>query len=207
MTSTRLRLSTLLELLFGLTLLVALGVEKSARFFSDGGFDSVIDMGAHFSYQSATIAGLALLVSAFVSWRGHNSRFADAFRGAATLYMIVTGVVYTVLLNDADPQVAWVHPTIHYVAPVVMVVLWLMHPPAARIPNGYILRWLMYPWAYAAFVLCIYGPLRDDYVYGFLDPADGWFGVIKMIVILTVAAAAAAWVLIHLPLGKTPQKS
>ena len=50
------------------------------------------------------------------------------FRGAATLYMAITGMIFSLLLSGADVQtpIPWVNSTLHYVFPLFIVIDWLV---------------------------------------------------------------------------------
>jgi len=57
----------------------------------------------------------------------------DAVRGAVTLYITITGVVFALLLSglqeSLDTHIAWVDFTVHKLIPLVLVVDWLLDPP------------------------------------------------------------------------------
>ena len=202
----RIGLVAIFEGFFGLLGLYALAQEVIVR-WQRGELD-LVNLWSHFTYQSTLIAVVALLASTITIWRGVESKSIDLLRGAATLYMIVTGIVYAVLLNDADPAVMFDHHVMHQIIPVFMVVSWfLWHRPSWRIPYATATTWLIYPLVYAVYVLAIYGNVTGDYIYSFLDPANGAeLSVLKMIVILTLAAAVVAWVMVHLPLRRVAHR-
>ena len=61
----------------------------------------------------------------------------DAVRGAVTLYITITGVVFALLLSglqeSLDTHIAWVDFTVHKLMPVVLVADWLIDPPRHRL--------------------------------------------------------------------------
>ena len=61
----------------------------------------------------------------------------DAVRGAVTLYITITGVVFALLLaglqESLDTHIAWVDFTVHKLMPVVLVADWLIDPPRHRL--------------------------------------------------------------------------
>ena len=73
--------------------------------------------------------------------------------------------------------------------PIVVVVDWLLDPPAARIEPRRALLWVAYPVAWIAYTM-IRGPLVGWYPYPFLDPGPNGYGP----VIVTVAVILAAGV-------------
>lgn len=133
-----------------------------------------------FTVESNIIAVVALLIAATSAWHGDLPRWVQYLRGAATIYMTVTGITYSLLLRnvDVDTAVPWVNLVLHYIIPIVMIVDWLIDLPPFRIRVGSAMIWLAYPVAYLAYSL-IRGPLVDWYPYPFLDPRpEGYVPVI-----------------------------
>ena len=133
-----------------------------------------------FTVESNIIAVVSLFVSGLYSWRGTQPRWVHYLRGAATIYMTVTGITYSLLLRnvEVDTAVPWVNLVLHYVIPIVMIVDWLIDLPEFRIRVGRAMVWLIFPVAYLAYSL-LRGPLVDWYPYPFLDPRpEGYLPVI-----------------------------
>ena len=133
-----------------------------------------------FTVESNIIAVVSLLISAPYRWRGAQPRWLHYLRGAATIYMTVTGVTYSLLLRnvEVDTAVPWVNLVLHYIIPIVMIIDWLINLPQFRIRVGSAMVWLIFPIAYLAYRL-IRGPLIDWYPYPFLDPgSSGYLPVI-----------------------------
>ena len=78
-------------------------------------------------------------------------------RGAAVLYMSVTGIVYALLLsglpNAGAMTLPWINATLHDVLPVLVVVDWLMYPPPEQVAFRSAWAWLGFPLAYLAYSL------------------------------------------------------
>ena len=124
----------------------------------------------------------------------------DRLRGAAVVYMAVTGVVYGLLLQgtDVDTTIPWVNAIVHQVMPVVVVLDWLLDPPVDRLATRDALAWLTYPVAWIAYTM-VRGPIAGWYPYPFLDPAPGGYApVAATIAVIFVAGAllclVVAWV-------------
>lgn len=122
----------------------------------------------------------------------------DLWRGAAVVYMTVTYIVFAVLLRDAQEQlqthVAWVDSVLHRVAPIVLMVDWLIEPPHAAIPFRRALVWLGFPLAWTAFTL-IRGAIDGRYPYPFLDPANGGYGLVALYCAAILALfVAVVWI-------------
>ncbi len=129
-----------------------------------------------FTVESNIIAAVTLLIAGIVALLGRRPRALDYLRGAATIYMVITGITYSLLLRnvEVDTAVVWVNAVLHYVIPVVMVLDWVMDLPATRITAKQAMVWLIFPVAYLAYSL-IRGPIVDWYPYPFLDPRPGGY--------------------------------
>ena len=118
-------------------------------------------------------------------------------RGAVTLYITITGVVFALLLaglqESLDTHIAWVDFTVHKLMPVVLVADWLIDPPRHRLSFRIGLAWLLYPLAYLVYTL-IRGARVDWYPYPFLDVSrHGYGGVLLSCAVMLVGFVAAAW--------------
>ncbi len=184
------------EGLFGLIAFGALATENIVR--SVRGINVLTDVWYYFTYQSGLIVALVLLASSYSFWTRKNWKWLDPLRGAATLYSVITGVVFAVLVHDASPAVMIDHHTLHQMMPIVMVVGWFIHQPAQPISLYRTIKWLYYPWAYAFTVLVI-GNFSGTYPYDFLDPTKSSYQQVYItICILTLFAALVSWVLVRL---------
>lgn len=147
---------------------------------------------SYFTIESNVIGGAVLVWAAVRFWRGRpgTPRFGS-LRGAATLYLVTTGVVYQVLLadvaevNGSTPGVLnWIW---HRILPVVILADWLYDPPEHRPAYPDAFRWLIYPLAYTAYTL-IRGPIVDWYPYPFIDPRPHGYGYVTL-----MCAGVAVW--------------
>ncbi len=160
------------------------GVFNPANFFS------------FFTILSNIFAALALMVSAVFIHRGMRSRKLNILRGAATLYMTLTGVVFAVLLSDLDPSlltaVPWDNTVLHYIMPIVLFIDWVIDPPTSRLRYRHAALWLLFPLVYVTYSL-IRGPIVNWYPYPFLNPANGGYGQVAVICVgITVFTLLAA---------------
>lgn len=101
-------------------------------------------------------------------------------RGAVTLYMTITGMVYAVLLAPIEADVGLIHPWVNFVlhslGPVALLNDWLLFPPERELTARSLPIWLAFPALYLTVTL-IRGPIVDWYPYPFLDPrGDGGYG-------------------------------
>ncbi|MBF6329654.1 Pr6Pr family membrane protein [Nocardia transvalensis] len=119
-------------------------------------------------------------------------------RGAATLYLLITGVVYAVLLANVDVLLydRWVNHTLHRVLPIVLVVDWLLVSARLRVTARLVVGWMAYPVLYGVYSL-IRGAMVGWYPYPFLDPRTQGYpslliGLVMFAVVFALMAVAVA---------------
>ena len=144
-----------------------------------------------FTVISNTFAVVMLTLLAFRPDRDRTQGFA-AFRGAVTVYMSVTGLVYALILApgaaDAGLTEPWVDWSLYVVGPIAVALDWLLDAPRVRLPPISPATWLVFPAAYLVYTL-VRGPIAEWYPYPILDPdeVDGYRGVaLWSLVILAV---------------------
>jgi hypothetical protein len=125
----------------------------------------------------------------------------DLVRGAAVLYLVITGLVYGVLLAGRPAAqhaaIPWVNMVLHQLLPLVVVADWLIDPPTPALTLRRALAWLVYPLAYVAVIL-VRGNAGGWYPYPFLDPAraGGPIGVAATCLGIAVATLALTWLIV-----------
>jgi len=158
----------------------------------------LLDLVPYFTIQSS------LLYGGYVAWtaRCGGTTTDPVLKGAATLYVVITGLVYHLVLTN--PHSGFAVPAVHRVlvdeigtqllhtvVPLLAVLDWLVFDARGRFrwrDAGY---WLAYPLAYLAFAL-IRGAIVDEYPYPFLDVTQlGYRGV----TITALVFAVAFWLL------------
>lgn len=130
-----------------------------------------------------------------------DHRFST-LRGAVTLYMFVTGLVYALVLKPALADVgmtdSWIDYVVHVIGPIVVVGDWLVSPPRARPPVRTMAGWLVFPVVWLVYTL-VRAPRVDWYPYPFLDPDEsgGYAGVavacLGIAVLFVALAAGLRW--------------
>lgn len=111
------------------------------------------------------------------------------FRGAVTLYMVITGIIFAVLLSGIEVGIhgQWTNEVVHRIMPVVIFLDWILVPARQRISESRSLVWLMFPLVYGIYTL-VRGPFVDWYPYPFLDPrSQGYVELVTGLVVLTAA--------------------
>ncbi len=132
---------------------------------------------SYFTIQSNLFAAAVLLWGAV---RPHGREALRALlRGAAVLYLLVTGLVYALLLAHLKASfVPWVDFILHRLAPVALAVDWLVDRPGRAITIRRAALWLVYPLAYLAYTLAR-GLVTGWYPYPFLNPGkSGGYGTV-----------------------------
>ena len=112
------------------------------------------------------------------------------FRGAVTLYMTITGMVYAVLLRPIEADVGlidpWVNFVLHSLGPAALLIDWLLFPPERTLTKNSLWVWLIFPALYLTVTL-IRGPFVDWYPYPFLDPREtGGYGSVVAYAVLVL---------------------
>lgn len=187
-------LLTIARLGFALAAVVAItyqfaSLRQGLPSFSVGNFFSF------FTIQSNLFA-IAMLCLAAVVRPPERTVLFDVVRGAVTLYIAITGVVFALLLSglqeSLDTHIAWVDFIVHKLVPIVLVADWLLDPPRHRLALRFGALWLAYPLAYLTYTL-VRGASVNWYPYPFLDVSrHGYGGVLVSCAALLVGMVAAA---------------
>ncbi|WP_206490612.1 Pr6Pr family membrane protein [Rhodococcus sp. KRD162] len=179
------------------TLRVLFGALTAAALVSivlNGLAASTFSLANYFSYftvLSNVATVLVLMIGGLIDPRSSGWQLV---RGAVTLYMVITGIIYAVLLANIDVGVAdpWTNNVVHRIMPVVLLLDWILAPPRRRISESRSLMWLLFPLIYGIYTL-VRGPIVDWYPYPFLDPREqGYIALAIGLVVLTVAFALMA---------------
>ncbi|MFC4334462.1 Pr6Pr family membrane protein [Salininema proteolyticum] len=194
---------TFVTLYRGLTALLVFAVFFGTIAAEWGPGFSLANYVSFFTVQSNVIAGLVFAASAWAIGKGHRSGRLDAWRGAVVVYLVTTVTVYQALLVDIAEVAAYSPPFLdfafHRLVPAIVVLDWILFPPAHAVRFPQWLWWLVFPAAYLAYTLAR-GPLAGDwYPYPFLDPTGGagWPGALAgatgVALFIIVLSALVAW--------------
>jgi len=161
-----------------------LGVVIALALFNAYGDTSFFFYFTILSNFMATVLMIGQAVSP--DWMRRNG----SWRGAVTLYMTVTGLVFAVLLAPIEADVGillpWVNFVLHSVAPAAVLIDWLLFPPARPLPGNVLWAWLIFPAIYLTVTL-VRGPSADFYPYPFLDPRlGGGYGRVAIYTLLVL---------------------
>ncbi len=152
---------------------------------------------AYFTIETNILVVLSLLISGVATAANAQGARINAFRAAVTVYILIVGIGFSLLLSglsDVDfTAVPWNNTVLHYAMPVVMLIDLLVDRPSKRIRFAPALIWLIFPAGYAAFSL-IRGNLTGWYPYPFLNPTNqGYAPVVLTIIGLVALGLALTW--------------
>lgn len=179
----------------GVVVLVAVGIQ-CASLAPQANFHAA----NFFSYFTNLMNIFAALVFVYAAITfGRPSRRLDVVRGAATLCLGLTGVVFSLLLANLESDIIpWVNVIVHYLMPIAVVADWIIDPPHQRLTIRDAGLWLIIPLTYVVYTL-IRGSIVHWYPYPFLNvDAIGIATVglyVAAIFVLTVIFAALVLVL------------
>ncbi|GAA4907352.1 Pr6Pr family membrane protein [Streptomonospora salina] len=149
----------------------------------------------YFTIQSNTLLAVCFAFAAWAAWRGRPGP-PGGLKGAITLYILITGLVFNFVLSDGPTLVPpagagelvgepwWVVDSsdlLHTVAPVLAAADFVLFDRHRRMRWFYAAAWLLYPLAYAVFTT-VRGALfpMAGYPYFFLDVSLlGYGGLIR----------------------------
>ena len=169
------RLVVPLRICFGLLPVVAIGGQLLVHLRLGLG---VVNFFSYFTNLANLLAAVTLLIGAWMALRARERVGFDVLRAMATVSMVVVGIVFSVLLRNADlgSLQPWVNVVVHYVMPCVIVADWILWPPKYPLRIRELLWCQIAPAAYLAYVL-IRGAWVGWYPYPFFNPeAAGGYG-------------------------------
>jgi hypothetical protein len=182
-----------LRVIFGLLPLVAIWRQLVEH--RELGF-GLVNFFSYFTILSNLMAGVVLLWAA-----GSGARISETARAASVINMTLVGIVFTVLLRNADPGslLPWVNVVHHYVMPCVVLLDWMEVPPRVALGRRQLLICLVFPFVYLVYVL-LRGGMTGWYPYPFLNSnLVGGPGIVAAYVIaITLAFVIAGGGLIAL---------
>lgn len=183
------------RILFGLLGFTAL-VTEVATIVERDAFDPW-HVFSFFTIESNILAVVALIVGALFAASGKIPRGFELFRGAVTLYMTITGIIFALLLSHLDSLTAtpWDNIVLHYIMPAAILLDWFVWRPKVRISFKLSLVWLVYPLVYLAYSL-IRGSIVNWYPYPFLNPSMSSITTIVVTCLgVAVFAVIVGWLL------------
>jgi len=159
---------------------------------------NLVNFFSFFTIESNILAVVLLLLLGIAGLTKTKREFATT-RGAITLYMTMTGIIYVLLLSGNEvalqTTIPWVNIVLHYVMPAVILLDWLAFPPTRHVYMRHAAIWLAFPVLYVAYSL-IRGGFTEWYPYPFLNPIEnGWPTVVAMCIIIGLSTSTLAGLL------------
>ena len=151
----------------------------------------------YFTIQSNIIVAVAFAATlVLAAQRKRQGVGLSVFRGAATVYIATTGIVYNTLLVSADVQtsVQWSNDILHKIMPLYAVLDWLLFSDRARLVFRHIWWFLLYPAVWTTVIL-VRGATDGWVPYPFLNPDLG-YGVVALYCLGVAASIVLLGVLV-----------
>jgi hypothetical protein len=185
------------RLAFGVLILGAILIQLIKSINNDW---STSNFFSFFTIQSNLLVAVLLIVIGAYVLLEKSGRTIAYLRGALTLYMTMTGIIYVLLLSgyehDLQTTIPFVNIMLHYVAPAYVLLDWLIFPPKKKLSLQPALLWLIYPLFYLAYSL-VRGAITDWYPYPFINPVvSGWPNLIGISLTIAIATLALTWLLV-----------
>lgn len=160
------------------------GTFKAENFFS------------YFTIETNILVMITLLASAIAIAAGKSGKF-DLLRSATTVYILVVGIGFSVLLSGLKDveltAVPWDNVVLHYIIPVAVFADFITDRPRRKLPFKKALLWLLFPIMYAIYAL-VRGGLTGWYPYPFLNPdVAGASSVVTTILALFALGLLLIW--------------
>jgi len=158
------------------------------------------DFFSAFTHESVLAGGVLLVIGGVLLLLGRQPRWHTVLQLAVLPSILIAGLVYNLLLRQqpvpAGSQLDWANEVMHVVAPIAVLLDWLLAPRPGRLRYRTALvvlvlpiAWLVYTFVRAPFVPDEINRTAYYYPYGFLDPhVAGWSPVVQLVGELLVLA-------------------
>jgi hypothetical protein len=149
------------------------GIFNPANFFS------------YFTVQVNIIVVVTLLISAFMTAANRSPKWLDVLRSATTVYILVVGIGFAILLSGLEGIVLtaapWDNTVLHYITPLAVLLDFIFDRPRAKLQFKKSLAWITFPILYVVYSLTR-GAITGWYPYPFLNPVNGGYGKVAITV-------------------------
>ncbi|MDA8025286.1 MAG: Pr6Pr family membrane protein [Actinomycetota bacterium] len=133
---------------------------------------AIVDTLSYFTYESNLFAAAVFGLLGFRAIKGRPIANLQGYRGAATAYLLITGIIFNLLLNAPAHGISdiLVNVLYHHIAPLYVAIDFVVDTPKPAISYRRALLWVVYPIAYMAYTF-IRGAITNWYPYPFFDAA------------------------------------
>ena len=168
---------------------------------SERGVFNVGNFFSFFTIETNILVFITLILSALAVASGTRRQWLDVLRSMTTVYILVVGIGFAVLLsglqNVALTAVPWDNTVLHYIIPIAVLVDFLIDRPKTKIKFKAGLLWVSVPLLYVVYSL-VRGSITNWYPYPFLNPDLKGFGavvvtVLGLVVLGIVLIAFVTW--------------
>jgi len=172
---------------------------------------SIVNFFSFFTIESNVLAIILLFVLGIFAFMKKEVEWLSFLRGAVTLYMTMTGIIYVLLLSGNEvalqTTIPWVNVILHYVLPLVVLADWLIFPPTTYLSFKRAAWWLTFPIVYLIYSL-VRGAYTSWYPYPFINPIDnGWPTVVVMSILITIGVIIGAALIAIRTSSHKPQRA
>ena len=138
-----------------------------------GNLDNIFRSFSYYTMQTNYMVLIWITVALIYTKKEEKPVFLRGIvRGAITLYISITFVVFAILLQPfyrpTDPFAAVMNILVHYLIPILFIVDWMLTAGDELYEKSYALYWLIYPLFYLVYSL-IRGLIINWYPYPFID--------------------------------------
>jgi hypothetical protein len=127
-----------------------------------------------------------------------NQKYLIIVKGAATLYVLITGLGFTILLGGKNDEfISWINIILHFVSPIIALFDWTI-APAIKISFKTTLIWIAPLFVYFVYSM-VRGYFTNWYPYSFINPAEvGVTGLLIYFVIIFISSLVISYLLIKI---------
>ncbi|QUH28659.1 Pr6Pr family membrane protein [Vallitalea guaymasensis] len=177
---------------------------------------ALLDSVSHYTIQTNILVLVWFTIAIVARLTNRDFKILSSFyKGAITLYISFTFVIYAVLLSGLwapegiEALLAFIS---HYITPVAFMIDWVFYEFKGHKEDRYewrnVVKWLVYPLVYLGYLL-IYGGMTGRYFYPFLYvPKIGWDGLVVSVVVLCgcYIVAGGVYIAVGRVIGKRVDK-
>jgi hypothetical protein len=132
---------------------------------------------------------------------GRESFARPSLLGATTLYILLVGIIYGLLLHglqELSGGSAIANILLHMVTPILVPIFWLIFISKGKLSRRDPLLWAIYPLTYLFYAL-VRGEFTGRYPYPFLNVNElGWSRTILHAFLIAAAFLVASWLFVWL---------
>jgi hypothetical protein len=130
---------------------------------------------------------------------GRESFARPSLLGATTLYILLVGIIYGLLLHglqELSGGSAIANILLHMVTPMLVPIFWLIFTPKGKLSRRDPLLWAIYPLTYLFYAL-LRGEFTGRYPYPFINVNElGWARTILHAFLIAAAFLVASWLFV-----------